>query len=295
MQATSDWDIDGGDDDDRRLAARRLFMYSARALEVATEVSRVFVGHPDVMCCLQGCDRVFQLGRELAVQQGVMIVGPTGVGKTELIRYYRASLPKSNLFEDGLGAVAIRLPVRPHVGQVVGALLRQVRYPLPHVTAPTVAIKTDLLVEALRRNGCRLVFIDEAQHLFSQTRLRSRLTDGTSVSECLRHLMDETPIGLCLAGTDQLLQLQDIDGHLASRLSADSRSSRSAPDRYGEGSSAPSTSNATPSTWAPSTPRTKRIGFTLPRAATRAASSGCSSRPCWWRSMRRATAWCRST
>ena len=216
----SDDDFDAPDEEERCIRTRRLFTYSERAIKVAASVDRVFVVHPDFKTSLTGCDRVFQLCRELSQQQVILLAGTTGVGKTALIRYFRASLPKSSLFEQGFGAIAVRLPTKPNVGQLIGTMLRQLRHPFPQVTGHTLAIKRDVLIDALRQRGTRLLFIDEGHHLRDQTRLRSRANDGTSVTDCLRELVDEASLGLCLSGADELMQLSEVDAHLDNRVSA---------------------------------------------------------------------------
>ena len=213
-------DLDFPDEEERRTVARRLFAYSRKAIIEATFVDRVLVNHPGFKTSLQACDRVFQLGRELGLQQGAVVVGPPGVGKTALIKHFRKSLPQSSLFEEGAGALAIRLPARPNVGQVVGSLLRQLKYPFPQVSMHSLAIKRDVLIEAMRQKGTRLLFIDEAHHLKSQTKIRSRTFDGSSTTDLLREFMDEVPLGICLSGTEVLLDLSEVDPHLESRMSA---------------------------------------------------------------------------
>lgn len=216
----SDDDFDAPDEEERRIRSRRLFSYSTKAVKMAGSVDKVFVVHPDFKNSLTGCDRIFQLCRELSQQQVMLLAGTTGVGKTALIRYFRASLPKSSLFEQGFGAIAVRLPTKPNVGQLIGTMLRQLKHPFPQVTGHTLAIKRDVLIDALRQRGTRLLFIDEGHHLRDQTRLRSRANDGTSVTDCLRELVDEAALGLCLSGADDLMQLKEVDAHLDNRVSA---------------------------------------------------------------------------
>ena len=213
-------EVDWPDEDERSTVARRLFTYSARALSVAASADRVMVSHPSFKQVLEGCDRVFQLSRELSMQQGLVVSGPTGSGKTALIRYFRMSLPRSELFEDGHGAVAVRLIKRPTVGHLIGGLLRQIRYPFPQVSAQTLAVKRNVLVDALKQKGTRLLFVDEAHNLVTQARMRSRVEDGSSVTDFLRELMDEVPLGLALFGSPDLQDLNGIDHHLGSRTSA---------------------------------------------------------------------------
>jgi type II secretory pathway predicted ATPase ExeA len=219
-QNFNDDDFDVPDEEERRVRERRLFTYSVQALKVATTVDKVCIVHPAFKAALTACDRTFQLSRELSQQQVIVVAGATGVGKTALIRYFRASLPGSSLFEPGLGAIAIRLPAKPNVGQLVGAMLRQLKHPFPQVTGHTLSIKRDLLIEALRQRGTRMLFVDEGQHLRDQSKMRSRSMDGTTVTDCLRELVDETPIGACICGTQEILQLSDVDPSLDNRVGA---------------------------------------------------------------------------
>ncbi len=214
-------DFDAPDEDERQTLNRRLFTYTPPAIKAAVTVDRIMVNYPAFADAMEGLDRVFQLGRELSVQQGITIMGASGSGKTALVRYFLSSQPKSNLFEEGYGAIAIRLTGRPTVGYVVGGLLRRLRYPFPRVVAQTLDIKRQVLIDALRQKRTRLILIDEAQYLLTQARLHGRAqATHCNVTDVVRELMDEVPIAVALMGTSELLELEGADAHLANRMSA---------------------------------------------------------------------------
>lgn len=119
-----------------------------------------------------------------------------------------------------MGAIAVRLQKSPNVGQVVGRMLRHIKYPFPQVNGTNLGIKRTVLVEALKQKGSRILLIDEAHYLRTQARMRGRHEDGTLVTDLLRELMDEVPMGIGLFGSQDLSDLGSVDAHLASRASA---------------------------------------------------------------------------
>jgi len=207
------------DPDQRATAERRLFTYSAKALDIAVTIDRIFVAHPAFVQSLEALDRAFQLGPALSVPQGVVLTGPTGSGKTSLLRYFQHSLPSSNLFEANLGALSVRLQERPALGRVVSTLLHRLRYPFPRVSDNTVGAKRDILFEAMRQKGTRLVLVDEAGHMCGPGVRRSlRPDDGNEITEFLCELIDEARVALVLSGDQRLDDLSRTARTLAARV-----------------------------------------------------------------------------
>lgn len=214
-------DFDAPDEEERRVVQRRMFTYSPQAIRTAGAVDRILVNYPAFADAMKGVDRVFQLGREFSIQQGMQILGESGSGKTALARHFLQSQPRSTLFEEGCGALAIRLPSRPAVGQVIGALLRRLRYPFPSISAQTLDIKRQVLMDALKQKGTRVIFVDEAHHLLSQARGQGRpQAMFGNVTDLLRELMDEVRVAMVFMGPHELANMESLDPHLASRMSA---------------------------------------------------------------------------
>lgn len=211
--------LDPPDEEQLALEARRLNTYSVSALRVAAEADRAFVLFPEAVHTLKALDRLFQLGTEFTMPHGMYLVGPSGAGKTATFKYFRASLPQSALFSDGLAAIGMRLQSKPKVGHLVQGLLSALKYPFTGGSGKQLYLRRFILFEALKSSRTRLIWLDEAQHLLITRRTSAGGDVESEGTEFLRELIDECNISLILAGTAELGALPEVAPHLASRIS----------------------------------------------------------------------------
>lgn len=217
--------------EEEELIARRIRTYSLGALKAAIAIDKIHIKHNEFQQALDAMDRVFQLALELEMPHGMMLTGPTGVGKTAVFKYFRKSLPASSLFAPGEGAIGLRCPKRPRTGHFVAALLRAYKYPFAIGSAQQLYIRRSIVFEAIKQKKTRLIFIDEANLLFDTRNTKFIRDDDSEVTEFLRELIDECHIALVLAGTHDLDALSKLDSALASRLSVREALSNFLPDK----------------------------------------------------------------
>ena len=207
------------DEEERRTKERRLFMYSVDALIAAEAVERVYVMFTEFDVALKACDRIYQLSRKLETPQGALVTGPPGASKTTLGTYFAKSLPESSLFENGYGAILIRLRANPTQGLVVSLLLRAVKYPFVDVRKSRVYTMRDIAFEAILARGTKIVFVDQGHCLSTQPRAKHGDVTETAATDTLRELMDQAKVGLVILADSSFRGLESVDAALADRIS----------------------------------------------------------------------------
>lgn len=218
-QFTATPHFDDIETEDAILQTRRLHTYGREALKLGLRVDTIFVQHTRFKEGLKDLDRIFQIARDVNMPHGLCLVGPTGVGKTALLRFFFESLPRSTLFAPGYGCVRIRVGARPTAGQLIAALLRGYRYPFASISEKTIYMRKDQAIDLVRLKGTRLIFVDEAHNLLHQVRRRGNDHGEPDATVFLSELMDETNVALVLGGSKELDQLESIDSYLADRVS----------------------------------------------------------------------------
>ena len=212
-------DLEAPDDEEQQTYSRRVQAYSVAALRAASTIDRIYIQHTAFASTVKAMDRLFQLAPELNMPYGMILNGPSGVGKTAAFKYFRDTLPSSSLFAPGDGAIGLRCPKRPRVGHFVAGLLKAYKYPFAAGTHQQLYIRRGLVFDAIKQKGTRLIFIDEASGLLSAKRLGSSQDGDTEVSEFLREVVDECKVALVLAGPQELEAIEATDTALSSRLS----------------------------------------------------------------------------
>ena len=206
----------------KRTYRRRLFTYSAKALNVGRSVERIYVYHHSFKSGLKALDRLYQLSGFSRLSNGMLLVGEAGTGKTSLLKLFKSTLPPTNFVDQENGILYMRMQERPSIGRCVGNLLRQLQYPFSQVNRNTVGLKRDILLESMQEKKIRMLMVDEAHHIFKVSRpgrySSGDAQGGNEVSDLLREMMDDCHLSLVLSGTHTLDKLDFIDPHLHSRV-----------------------------------------------------------------------------
>lgn len=170
--------------------------------------------------------------RANGVSTGLMVVGPSGVGKSTLMEHYQDRFPRhSEAGRTRIPVLTVATPAGPTVKNLAQAILVALGDPAAH--RGSAEEKTQRI--HLFLGGCQveLLVLDDFQHFFyAQT-----LKDFRHISDWLKGLMDATRVALVLAGLPECENVVRANPQLWRRFS--SRVSYSAfeleePEDFGE-------------------------------------------------------------
>jgi hypothetical protein len=150
----------------------------------------------------------------LAQGSGMSLCGPSGVGKSTIIRAYGAQFPR--VFEQHrtrCTVLLVSVPSAPTSRSVAGAILEAMGDPKSHRgSAPE---KTTRIRQFFKRCGVELLMLDEFQHLF----YAPTATAFRDLTDWLKNLLEETGVGVVACGLRASEIVIDSNEQLARRFS----------------------------------------------------------------------------
>lgn len=146
-------------------------------------------------------------------KMGGRALAPSATGKTSSAEAFRTKYEARGLHSEGERPVIIvPLDSACTSRRLFAAILRTVGDPL--CDTGTEDILRSRSYVALKRLGCRLLIIDEVQHLVARSSVRNDICD------VLKRFLDDGIVPLALLGTDEATELLNKNVQLASRLHA---------------------------------------------------------------------------
>ncbi len=159
------------------------------------QAEKIKIDYPRWMEIRTEIGRVHAMNRIAAEPQCLMIVGPTGAGKTTLIETYKNNYPTE--YSDGgirRPVLQVTIPSPATISNLATALL----YALgdPRSERGTIGGKTQRVVSNMNECGVELLILDEIQHFVD----RDSQMVLMNVSNWLKTLIKETKVACILVG-----------------------------------------------------------------------------------------------
>lgn len=146
---------------------------------------------------------------------GLLLIGPSGVGKSTLIEHYELLYPRTHDPEGTrIPVLRVSVPSSPSAKSLAEAILVALKDPKAH--RGTASEKTERIEGWLKRCGVELILLDEFQHLI----YTSALTGFRDVTDWLKRLISNTNVGIVACGLPEAALVVESNEQLARRFSA---------------------------------------------------------------------------
>lgn len=154
--------------------------------------------------------------RRTGTSKGLVIQGPSGVGKSTLIKEYVRELESTSPPQLGHRSVLIvEIPSSPTKKNLATAMLTAMNDPYADSRSHSAETKFARIVLLLSRLGVEVVVLDEAQHLVDYKR-----NAAYEAADWIKSLMNETSITFVLVGLKRTEGLLWANEQLRRRFSA---------------------------------------------------------------------------
>ena len=154
--------------------------------------------------------------RRTGTSKGLVIQGPSGVGKSTLVKEYVRELESVKKTEAGHRSVLIvEIPSSPTKKNLATAMLTAMKDPYADSRTHSAETKFSRIILLLRSLAVEVVVLDEAQHLVDYKR-----NAAYEAADWIKSLMNETGITFVLVGLKRTEGLLWANEQLRRRFSA---------------------------------------------------------------------------
>lgn len=188
--------------------------YSDEAIKKMAQIPNQFIHYPEAENTLAALENSLRLGRTGAALRHMFLVGQTGVGKTQSLKYILARNQRS------IGDEQVIIPVlRYEFGgggseRLHRARLLQEISPIYSKKLPD-ASKFDETIKVLFQNcQTRMICFDEGERL-----IRNKGVNLAGITDLILSVIDNAPCSVVISGTEDVVRMLDKDSRLRGRIS----------------------------------------------------------------------------
>lgn len=148
--------------------------------------------------------------------QGFLLMGPSGVGKSALVKKYVNSVNTERAIEmERLPILYLDMPSGPTKKNLGSQLLKALKDPYANNNSESAEAKFSRVVTLLENLNVELVILDEAQHLVDY-----KQSDMFESGDWIKSLMNNSKVSVVLIGMTHLEGLKKANSQFRRRFSA---------------------------------------------------------------------------
>lgn len=175
-----------------------------------------FIHSPQAVRALTRLGEIHGDSRRTGASKGLLIQGPSGVGKSTLVKEYIRSLEESEVnVPEKRTFLFVEMPSSPTKKNLAAAILAELKDPFAEARGHSAEVKFARVVLLLKNLGVEMLVLDEAQHLVDYRR-----NGAYEAADWIKSLMNETSIAFVLIGLKRTENLLLANEQLRRRFSA---------------------------------------------------------------------------
>jgi GTPase SAR1 family protein len=181
-----------------------------------TSLQKVFINTSIVKAAASRLIDIHNDNLRTGTNKGLLIMGPSGVGKSALVKKYVNSVNSERAIEmECLPILYLDMPSAPTKKNLGAALLKTLDDPCANVNSESAEAKFSRVVTLLNNLKIELVILDEAQHLVDYKR-----SDAYEAGDWIKSLMNNSKVSVVLIGMTRLEGLKRANDQFRRRFSA---------------------------------------------------------------------------
>lgn len=183
-------------------------------LQTQAAIMRTCIPHPPFQRTIDRFDQIFKAASENGLSDGFLLMGPSGVGKTQVCKsFYAKHLPYQEPERTVIPVLSFTMPANPLGKALYQKALSEFGADYTMGTESTLELR---LIKLLKTCKVKVLVVDEAQHLIDRggKKMHEKSADN------LKNLMTEAGIAIILVGTDRVQELLKVNEQLRRRFSS---------------------------------------------------------------------------
>ena len=181
-----------------------------------TSLRKIFINTSIAKAALSRLVDIHTENRRTGTNQGLLIMGPSGVGKSALVKKYVSAVNAERAIEmERLPILYLDMPSAPTKKNLGAALLRALKDPYANMNSESAEAKFSRVVTLLENLRVELVILDEAQHLVDYKR-----SDAYEAGDWIKSLLNTSKVSVVLIGMTRLEGLKRANDQFRRRFSA---------------------------------------------------------------------------